>query len=539
MTPLPFDRRDIGLLALCVALALAIALAEPIGFIGGRWDDGRYLEAALDWTAHGPVLGPNHWALRWPVVLPAAAAIEAIERTRAALMLPPLIGFAALIAVTFAGVRAVFADRLAAVIAALALATAFTVVEASTRLNADVPEALFWSCALWSLALAARAEGRRQAAWLAASGVACGLAWATRETAVGLALVLAAAFVAGIGPRRTRWVWLAAGALALWLPEELLLWHASGDPLYRVLTDLHHIDIPSDHLTGQTAKGAFAPLNPGVAARWDGAGPLRGHWWADPWGNLLLNGRYSLVFVAWAVLALAGRFVIGKSGQSPPLRLSPSKPDQAARAESGFDRLSLSGWLWPLALIAAANVIAVVYIIATDPQPRMFMPATAAAAIAVGLLSARAWRSGRRWQRALAIAVLALHLLACAVGIDTAPRFDAVPGLLSEVLAGTTGPIAVDRDVRAHLLLAPPGVRARLVDTGPVRLVVVRAGRGIPLPPGHWALIRQATAPMPFTVRAAAHLGVRIPFQPPQVSLWRCMGACAPLQGPPSVDVGQ
>ncbi len=523
MIPLRFDRLDWLLLTLCVAAVLAIALAVPIGYIGGRWDDGRYLEAALAWAEHGPILGPNHWALRWPVVLPAAAAIELWGRTRTAIMVPPLIGFTILIAVTFAGVRAVFADRLAAVIAALTVATAFTVAEASTRLNADVPETLFWSCALWALATADRADGRRQAAWLAASGVACGLAWATRETAVGLALVLAVAFVAEIGPPRRRWIWLAAGAVAVWLPEQLLLWHASGEPLYRVVTDLHHIDVPSDHLRGLTAKGAFAPLNPGIASRWDGAGPLHGHWWADPWVNLLLNGQYSLVFVAWLLLSwiARGRILRGPAGTF-------------ARR----DELSPQGGRKALALIAAVNVIGVVYVIATDPQPRMFMSATCAAAIAIGLLSARAWRRGG-WRRTLVIAIQAIRLMAFLVGINLATRFDAVPAMLDHVLAGTSGPIAADRDVQAHLLLAPAAIRARLGDIGPVRLVVVRSGRGLPLPSGHWQRVQSETAPMPLAVRLAAQLGMRIPFGPPQVSLWRCVGDCAPLQRRSSVDVGQ
>ena len=51
---------------------VGIVSINPIGFIGGGWDDWQYLDAARCWRAHGPCLPHNHWQGRWPVIAPIA-----------------------------------------------------------------------------------------------------------------------------------------------------------------------------------------------------------------------------------------------------------------------------------------------------------------------------------------------------------------------------------------------------------------------------------------------------------------------------------
>ena len=42
----------------------------------GPRDAERYIRAALVWAEEGPTLGETHWALRYPIVLPVAAAFR-------------------------------------------------------------------------------------------------------------------------------------------------------------------------------------------------------------------------------------------------------------------------------------------------------------------------------------------------------------------------------------------------------------------------------------------------------------------------------
>ena len=504
-------QRDTAWLIAVVAVGLLIVLIDPIGYIGGRWDDGRYLAAALDWVGTVPPPGHDHWALRWPVVLPAAAAIRAFGLAPVALMLPGLATFAALLAITFAAVRASTDNRVAAAIAVLCIATAFSPAAAATRLTADLPEALFWSISLWSLVAASQSRDRVQINWLLASGIGLGLGWALRETAVGIGIVMAAALLANVGIPRRRFLWIAAGSLLVILPEQIALWRATGVPFYRLLVDLHHIEIPSTHLAGSTAKGVFAPFNPSLAARWDGGGPVRLFWALDPWANLFLNTKIGLNILAAAILGA----------------LAWPRLDQRDRRRLGW-----------VAVVIAANVVTVVYIVATDPQPRMFMPAIVTAAAALGPLAVRAWEQRRR-RLVTGLAIAKLLVFVGAIGL--ASRYDAVPDLAARVLAGTTGPIGADRVTRSHLALAPATVHHRLAapGTNATLLAIENHGATPELLPGEWRPDVRATAPPSRFATIAMSLGLPLTSDTPEAVLWRCVARCGPLNRPPSVGVGQ
>ncbi len=509
-----FARRDWLALTAVIVLSGTIVLADPVGYIGGRWDDGRYLEAALEWVRAGPVLGHDHWALRWPVVATAAVSINMFGLSPVSLMLPGLVAFSLLLAITFAGVRLVTGDRTAAIVSALAVTTAIVTASAATRLTADLPETLSWCAALWSLVAATRQSGRAQAAWLLATGISCGLAWAVRETALGLGLVFAVAVVAGPTACRLgwRWGWVVAGALLIALPEQLALWQASGNIAYRIATDLHHVEIASTHLAGGTGHGESAPFNAGIAARWDGAGPVHLHWPIDPWLNLLLNAQYGLNFLSVAILAWTGR--VSQRG--------------ALRAQ---------GLRW-LAVIVAANLITVVYIIATDPKPRMFMPAAVAAATLLGPLATAAWYNRQRW---LVGGLATAKLVVFVIGMGVATRFTWAPELAEQVLAGVPGAVSASRVTRTHLALAPVKLTRRLDGRGPSTplLVLGKAGERVDLPPGQWREIARAQAPPTAIAALARRIGFRNAGGVPQATLWRCTARCGPLNGQPSVGVGQ
>ena len=144
------DRRQtvIALSGLFAFVALLVAI-NPLGFFGGHWDDGRYLDSAVAWATIGPALGSTHWALRWPVVVPAAGVIWLSGLTRAALMMPSLLTLAALILFNFWAARRAFGIA-GATFAITALITTPEIALWATRLNADLIEMLFWSIALWA-----------------------------------------------------------------------------------------------------------------------------------------------------------------------------------------------------------------------------------------------------------------------------------------------------------------------------------------------------------------------------------------------------
>ena len=73
------------------AILLAYTLINPVGFLGGGWDDWEYLNAARCWVAHGPCLPTNHWQGRWPLIAPLAASIKLFGESRASIGLPSLL----------------------------------------------------------------------------------------------------------------------------------------------------------------------------------------------------------------------------------------------------------------------------------------------------------------------------------------------------------------------------------------------------------------------------------------------------------------
>ena len=484
-----YDRptRDLALFALVLGVAATSLAINPLGYFGGHWDDGRYLDAALAW----PALGRDHWALRWPLVGPTAAAITLLGLSRFSLMLPGLLTLAAVLGVNFWAARREFGVAVAT-IACLALLTTPEIMRAATRLTADLPEVLFWSTALWAWWF-----GRNGARWwLVLAGAAAACAWATRETGLGLLLLFALAFVTGIGPQRRSYGWIALGFAAVFLPEQIALWAASGDPLYRVHTDLRHIEIPSNDLIGGTPHGVSAPLNASLMRRWSGAGPLRVNWALDPWLNLFVNPAYGLDFL----LAAIGLAWVRRAPPVTPLLLA----------------------------VAASNVVATVYLIATDPKPRMFMPAMGAACL---LLAIVAVPLSHRHARTLSVAAVA-KLLVLLVMLDVATSYAEFPALTRAALATAPGAVHVDRWTSSSLALADASIRARLTPAPPAPGdLYLTAGKlrdytGSDAPPGdaRWQqLWRGHSARLPLTLRLAymAGLGARTPYPALYVTLYR------------------
>src|SRR5215213_6663382 len=76
--------------AALAATFLLLLLVNPIGFIGGGWDDWQYLTAARCWVEYGPCVPRTHWEGRWPVFAPIAAIVALFGESRTTLGLWPL-----------------------------------------------------------------------------------------------------------------------------------------------------------------------------------------------------------------------------------------------------------------------------------------------------------------------------------------------------------------------------------------------------------------------------------------------------------------
>lgn len=463
-----------------ILFGLLVILINPRGYTGGGYDDARYLAAATEWALHGPVLGINHWALRWPVVLPAAAILKAVGSSHVWLMVPGIIAYFAVGFVNYFGVRAAAGER-AAFLAALGILATPGFAYWATALYADLLELALWSAAFWSLWQASHATvAARRTRWTIATGFLVGLSICVRETSIALAggLFVATFFL----PRLSRRDWFMAAVAAAVLPvaEYAILWAVSGNPIYRLHVDMHHIAIPSEDMAGSVAKGQSPVLNTDIMGRWAGAGPVHIHWSVDTYINFFLNFYYGQNYVALAVLGLWAKRV----------KLHAPGP---------------RGLFAALAALAAANIVWNLYILALNPSDRMFMPTTTIAAIVAAVLADRLW--GQRFVRPFVVVLMAAKMISTVVVADTIPNYHkAMP--VAERLAPASGPVYVSWVTYSYLALADPAFRRRLVIAPPPPggQLLLYGNLNAPwterLDPGRWRLVARAPAGhYPWTIR--------------------------------------
>ena len=462
-------------ITILVLIALAVLFINPRGFIGGAYDDGRYLAAAMQWASHGPVLGTNHWSLRWPLIGPSAALIRWAGLDFWVLTIPGILSYLALALVNYAGLRAAVSER-AAFLGAVGILATPGIAYWSSALYPDLMEAALWSAAFWSLWRGTHSLARQaQTRWIALAGLLTGLSFCLRETSAGLAIGLALAMF--FLPRLPLRLWIVAGACAALLPlvEYGILWAASGDPLYRLHVDLNHIAIASEDMRGGAAPGELAVFNSGIMERWAGAGPVHVHWAIDTWINFFLNFYYGQNYLAAAVLGIChvrrgrGR---GRAGAPPAIGLVPA-----------LLSLGLANTLWNL------------YVLALNPDDRMFIPTTVMMAMVVAVLADGLWsrRGVRIFVRLLMVGKIGSTLIVA----DTLPNYRH-SAAVAQRIAPSAGAVHVSWQTHSHLALANAAFRNKL-DLRPAPVgapLLVYASINAPLTehlsPGRWVLERRA-----------------------------------------------
>jgi hypothetical protein len=218
--------RDWLALLAVVAAAAVLRLAFFAGFFGS--DDVNSSTAALalargEWATSSTYLA----SLRLGISIPAALFIRIFGFSELSASLWALAASLGEVALVFGIGRAAWGIA-AGVLAGLVIALTPIHVLHGGLPTGDAPLALFVTL---SLALFLVAESRRRSLWYALTGLAVGATFWVKESAI----VWTAAFAAyAIGLRRwdRRWVWVAAGALAMVLANMAAFLAMTGDALY-------------------------------------------------------------------------------------------------------------------------------------------------------------------------------------------------------------------------------------------------------------------------------------------------------------------
>ena len=273
-----------GANGLIVGLMIFYALVASswTGFIAS--DDVTFARGAYGWLEKFPYVG-GHGTIRYTITIPMALAFRIAGENDFAMALPGLLYLTGFLVVAWLAVRRA-AGPLPAFGALAALATSPLLVIQASIANVDVIElffltasvGLFWRCI----------DGEPRFGRLIAAGALAGAAFLTRETAIFIAVFYALYFLFGYRFSRVRYLWIAAGFIAVWAVELAYLWAMTGDPLYRFHISLHH-DATIDRSVDLAGNVIVNPL-------------------IDPLLVLLLNQEFMLLFwiappvIAWLAL---------------------------------------------------------------------------------------------------------------------------------------------------------------------------------------------------------------------------------------------
>jgi 4-amino-4-deoxy-L-arabinose transferase-like glycosyltransferase len=357
LLPRSTHRRTALLIAVAVLLAEMSLFFRPAGFAGGPSDDQQYIDVALNWYLHGAQIGTSHWALRHPLILSILAMFKLFGPSIDALLLVPRLFYALFVGVTMAAMLRLAGTRAAFIWLVLVILSP-VIHQMATSCYPEMLELALGVTSIWAFCAGRPAAGAAGIAWLLLSGLMLGCAVLTRETAIFVLPFYAWALLRRPAMPWTAWLALGLGFALPLLVDNLWLWAMSGDPLYRLHVDEHHVQIASDHMVGRTYAGSPF-LNPDLASRWKPAGPTRLHWAINPVIDFLIDPAFGFVILGWALSAV------------------PFFRDRA------MARPKLSTLL--LVLFAIGSYVIVTWVFTLRPQPRYYLFVAAAATIGFAL----------------------------------------------------------------------------------------------------------------------------------------------------------
>ncbi len=218
--------------------AVVIAVLGATFWVGYQGtDDGSYVDAALAWYRHFPQVGHSHWDLRYPIVLALDAGFSIFGVNEMAVGVTMLSYLFAIVVVSIWVLQRWFGWAESLLFIAIFCAMPGIIVQ-STIANAELPE-LFY--VVVSVACYCAALESARARWLlVCAGISAGLAFATRETTLGLIAAYGLLFLLRPGVRRTEYFWIGLGFAAVILLEMTYFEFETGNPLWRYTLDVHH-----------------------------------------------------------------------------------------------------------------------------------------------------------------------------------------------------------------------------------------------------------------------------------------------------------
>jgi len=235
--PYPLSRRIAFIVAVLVASGVILTLGTVFwdGYHGT--DDGSYVDGALAWYRHFPYVGNSHWDLRYPVVLALDAGFWILgirELAIGASMLAYLLGLVT--------VSIWLLQRWFGLVEALIFTVIFCalpgIIVVSTYANADIPELFYVAVSLACYCVASESDHPRYL--LVCAGLAAGLAFATRETTLGLIVAYGLLFLFRPGMKRPEYFLIGLGFAVIILLEMAYFEIEVGNPLWRFTLDVHH-----------------------------------------------------------------------------------------------------------------------------------------------------------------------------------------------------------------------------------------------------------------------------------------------------------
>ena len=404
--------------ALVCATFILLLLINPLGYIGGGWDDWQYLEASRCWVDHGPCLPRTHWEGRWPVFAPIAAFVGVFGESRTTVGLWPLAASIAAIALLVLVGNRLVGRPVGWVAGLLLLVTpAFSIQILDPSVEAIELSFILGGvfCILVWL--------KRRSAWLALlAGLSFGLAFQVRETSL-IAVVLTGLFVMTRRPRAIDIAAALAGFLSPLAIELITFGMATGDPLFRRHLSLTHAQVPSSELPGAVDRSQPPFFNKEFIANWRHEPGMHLHWAIDGLLNLFINGKAGMSLVFVPLLALADR-------------------KRITRVERG----QLTG-LYGLGILYAAVLI---YVLAVDPKARIMFPTLSAACLALAVILSGFKNSNLKL---LLIAACVMHALIGVIFLFGHQRIDIAEKQARRWIVSLTGQIEMDSNTRRHLAL--------------------------------------------------------------------------------------
>jgi 4-amino-4-deoxy-L-arabinose transferase-like glycosyltransferase len=406
-----------------------------------------------------------------------AAAIALFGESRASLGLGSAFYWATSIALT-AWIGQRWFGRLPGFLAAALLVVTPVFTAAALQPNADIPELAFQLAAVAAATLAFETQRR---GWAIAAGLLAGIAMAARDTSILFVAAAALAWFFLPKGRRVVLVWAVPGLLSVLLGEALVYAMTAGDPLWRYKLAAGHVTIPSDDLAASVDTSTSPLFNPAYIAGWKPDMGIRVAWPVDPWLNLLASPKIALTLVATGLLG-------GLYWKRVPASVRRSL-------------LLLAGCALLIALL-------LVYGLAVEPKPRMFLALAATCALASAVFAEAALKGG---QKLFPIFVYLGCSLCGLYVLSVYPASYQAEARAREWMARHPSSVEIDRRARAFLTLLPETQTLPAMGSGRA-LLITTAAQGC-------SLLRLPSSGPLSQVKLVDFRGGPNPMQP-QLCLW-------------------